>query len=126
MDGGGEVESLRELHRFCAGDLLPDLTFLLDLPVEAGLARAAHRGGAERFEALGLLSKENVIGWTAFCRKPDDIRFWDRWTSAEGEAIESSVIEDFLQHLRVPNGPANRPVISWIKKGISRVTRRSP
>jgi dTMP kinase len=37
------------------GDLRPDLTLMLDLPAEAGLARAAHRGGGEdRFEAKGL------------------------------------------------------------------------
>jgi len=32
----------------------PDLTFLLDLPAEAGLARAAARGETNRYEALGL------------------------------------------------------------------------
>jgi len=33
------------------GDLQPDLTLLLDLDVEHGLARAAGRGAADRFEA---------------------------------------------------------------------------
>ena len=33
----------------------PDLTLILDLPVEEGLHRAAHRGGGEaRFEAKGI------------------------------------------------------------------------
>lgn len=32
----------------------PDLTFLLDLPAEAGLARAAARGDTNRYETLGL------------------------------------------------------------------------
>jgi dTMP kinase len=35
------------------GSLRPDLTVLLDLPPEAGLARAAARGGTNRYEALG-------------------------------------------------------------------------
>lgn len=32
----------------------PDLTLILDLPVEAGLARAARRGGHDRFERKGF------------------------------------------------------------------------
>jgi len=50
---GGDVpiENLAALHRMIAGDLKPDLTLLLDLPVEEGLARALARRGTEtRFE----------------------------------------------------------------------------
>lgn len=54
----------------------------------------------ERFEALGLLSKERVIGSTLFCRKPRDASFRDRWTTAEGDAIERSIVDDFLRLLR--------------------------
>ena len=43
---------LGDLHRVATGDLWPDLTLVIDLPVETGLARAAERrGGATRFEA---------------------------------------------------------------------------
>ncbi len=44
-------------------DLQPDLTLLLDLPASAGLARAAHRNGADgpdRFEAEQLAFFERV------------------------------------------------------------------
>ncbi|HEY5210461.1 MAG TPA: dTMP kinase [Stellaceae bacterium] len=48
---GVPVAALDALHRLIAGDLKPDLTLLLDLPVEAGLARAhARRGDETRFE----------------------------------------------------------------------------
>ena len=37
------------------GDFRPDLTLILDLPVEAGLARAnARRGGEDRYERMNL------------------------------------------------------------------------
>jgi len=57
---GLNLESLRSLYHFCAGELVPHLTLLLDLPAEAGLARAADRGGAERFEALDLAFHHRV------------------------------------------------------------------
>lgn len=49
--GGVPRAELEALHRLVAGDFMPDLTVILDLPVEEGLARAAARAGSEtRFE----------------------------------------------------------------------------
>jgi len=50
--GGGSgvpMEDLRAVQRFATGGLVPDLTILLDLPVEAGLGRKAAE--VTRFEA---------------------------------------------------------------------------
>lgn len=42
------------LTRLAIGDFSPDLTLILDLPVEEGLKRAGRRGGAEdRYERMG-------------------------------------------------------------------------
>jgi dTMP kinase len=49
---GVALEDLAALHRFALGDFAPDLTVILDLPVEIGLARAASRSAADRFERL--------------------------------------------------------------------------
>ncbi len=46
-------EPVETLYRLCVGELKPDLTLILDLPVEEGLARAAARRGAEdRYERM--------------------------------------------------------------------------
>jgi dTMP kinase len=57
--GGLEPGIVHALERVVVGPTRPDLTLILDLPPEAGLARAAGRGaragqGADRFEAEGL------------------------------------------------------------------------
>ncbi|MBF0323728.1 dTMP kinase [Magnetospirillum moscoviense] len=52
---GLPIDELEQLTALTVGDFAPDLTLILDLPVEAGLARAGGRGGAEdRYERMGL------------------------------------------------------------------------
>lgn len=51
--GGGRrlnLEHIRALETLVQGGLRPDLTLLLDVPVEIGLARARERGALDRFE----------------------------------------------------------------------------
>lgn len=45
---GVDLEALRAVTRVAVGDTVPDLTLLLDLPTESGLARK--RAGAERWD----------------------------------------------------------------------------
>ena len=52
--GGVDADLLRAVDGGVVGADKPDLTLILDLPVEAGLARAAARGGDDRFESKGL------------------------------------------------------------------------
>ena len=47
-------EWIYALEQMVHGDLQPDLTLLLDLPVEQGLKRASRRGEADRFEQESL------------------------------------------------------------------------
>jgi dTMP kinase len=50
---GLALDELAALHRFALGAFAPDLTLILDLRVEVGLARAAARpAAADRFERL--------------------------------------------------------------------------
>ncbi|BAV33687.1 thymidylate kinase [Sulfuricaulis limicola] len=51
--GGGRglpAERIASMETRVQGDLRPDLTLLLDLPVEAGRERAGQRGAPDRFE----------------------------------------------------------------------------
>jgi dTMP kinase len=59
----GQVDPrmIRGLQRVTVGNLKPDLTFILDVPAEIGLERAAARrgeAGADRFEAESLAFHE--------------------------------------------------------------------
>lgn len=52
--GGGRGvarEQIEQLESWVQDDLRPDLTLLLDVPVDTGMARAGRRGQADRFEA---------------------------------------------------------------------------
>ena len=69
--GGGAPSSLiRALEAEVVGRVVPDVTLILDLPVAAGLARAAARGEAEaRFEAKGAAFHERLrAGFLAIAR----------------------------------------------------------
>ncbi|MBM3644983.1 MAG: dTMP kinase [Alphaproteobacteria bacterium] len=58
---GLDRDSIARLHLVAIGDFRPDLTVMLDLPVAAGLARAAARRGAEtRYESLAADFHERV------------------------------------------------------------------
>jgi dTMP kinase len=52
--GGVDLAFIATLNKAVTGGIVPDLTLVLDLPVETGLARAMARAGAEtRFERKG-------------------------------------------------------------------------
>ncbi|HEY0975578.1 MAG TPA: dTMP kinase [Solimonas sp.] len=48
---GVSIDTLHALERMTLADLQPDLTLVLDLPPDTGLARALRRGQANRFES---------------------------------------------------------------------------
>jgi dTMP kinase len=61
----GEVDLrlIDELERITVGDTMPDLTFVLDVPADEGLARATQRRGAadaDRFESEALEFHEKL------------------------------------------------------------------
>ncbi|UUX52289.1 dTMP kinase [Nisaea acidiphila] len=63
---GLDLQKITDLHRIVLGELKPDLTLVLDLAPETGLARtrageeAARRGGEDRFERMELAFHERM------------------------------------------------------------------
>jgi dTMP kinase len=55
-----EMGAVAQLSEWATGDLVPDLTVLLDLPPEVGLARAQQRGGHDRLEREQIEFHERV------------------------------------------------------------------
>lgn len=63
---GVDRATIEAVHRAAVGDLLPDLTLILDIPVDAGLARAGKRdgdtgdGGSNRYERMDRAFHERL------------------------------------------------------------------
>lgn len=78
------------LHALMIG-VEPDLTFVIDIPPETGLARAAARSdGEQRFEGMGLAMQEAMrAGFLALARDfPERVRIIDGDRAPEAVAAE--------------------------------------
>jgi dTMP kinase len=102
--GGVPLDDLERLHRIVAGGFRPDLTLVLDLPAEAGLARAGGRGGAaeDRFEKKGLAFHETLRrGFLAIARaEPERCAVID--AAAAVEEVHRAVWETVRRRLMRP------------------------
>ena len=69
--GGMDLSTVHQLHKLVMGMIEPDLTIILDVDPEEGLARAAARTGAEaRFESKGLAFHQRLReGFLAIARQ---------------------------------------------------------
>jgi dTMP kinase len=87
--GGRGVDPARIglLEDFVQGALRPDLTLLLDLPVEQGLARAGRRSAPDRFEseAESFFARVRAVYLERAGREPERVRVVD--AAAEPEEV---------------------------------------
>lgn len=99
--GGIDDAAILAIHGFGSRGLLPDRTFVLEVPVEAGRARAEGRDGAaaDRFAARGDAFHGDVAA--AFRRfadaEPERFRLVD--ASASPEAVTAILIESLTDLL---------------------------
>lgn len=74
--GSADIKLIRAMERVTIGELQPDLTVILDVPAEEGLARAAKRRGeaaADRFEAEDITFHRRLreAYWQVAAEEPD-------------------------------------------------------
>ncbi|MGZ8476203.1 MAG: dTMP kinase [Candidatus Limnocylindria bacterium] len=77
---GNDMADLRRLQDFATGGLLPDLTLLLDVPVEVGLERTRRRGEWNRFEdteELAFFERVRAAYLRLAAEEPDRFRLID-------------------------------------------------
>jgi dTMP kinase len=94
-----DLQLISELNELATGGLKPDRTFLLDLPVEIGLARAKDRLARQkssegRFEAEALAFHEQVRqGYLRLAHEePERFRVLD--ATLEVEAIHRKILQE--------------------------------
>jgi dTMP kinase len=90
--GGAPASLIQTLERHVLGPTRPDLTLILDLPVEAGLDRTMARNHAEtRFEAKGVAFHKRLReGFLAIARVEAD-RCVVIDASQDADAVETAI-----------------------------------
>ncbi|MCH7698960.1 MAG: dTMP kinase [Chloroflexi bacterium] len=87
---GVDLMSIGQLNQISTGGLLPDLTVLLDLPVEDGLQRS---GGSDRFESEDVAFHERVRKGYLALAEHDTERWLVVDATQERIAITSQILE---------------------------------
>ncbi len=93
-------ERIAILENYVQGALRPDLTLLLDLPVETGLARAGSRSAPDRFEkeALGFFERVREGYLRIAAEEPERVKVIDASPTLEQVQTQiAGVVESFLE-----------------------------
>jgi dTMP kinase len=99
---GLALEELAALHRFAIGDFAPDLTVILDLPVEIGLARTTARAAAgDRFERLDRAFHERLLHGFRRIAAEDRARCVLIDASSDQQTVHRAVLDAVAQRLGV-------------------------
>ncbi|WP_291958971.1 dTMP kinase [Chelatococcus sp.] len=121
----GDIDpgQLAVLERVVAGDVMPDVTFILDLPAEAGLARAAARAGADaasdRFEAEGLAFHEKLRAAFLSIAAAEPERCVVIDSTQDKDAVEEAIWAAVVERLPIPEA-------ARAKMDLPKPTKRGP
>ena len=98
--GGGRgisIEKIHQLESWVLSGFKPDLTLLLDLPVEIGLSRAKARGEADRFEieTVNFFQNARDTYLKIAQAEPDRVKIIN--AEQQLEAVQSSILEVLVE-----------------------------
>ena len=107
--GGVGEETIDRLHAIVLGDLRPDLTVILDVPVGTGLGRRQEAVGRQRYERMSSAFHERVrSGFLALARaQPERCVVVDATRAADTVADEIRAL--VVRRFGVDRGGAQRP-----------------
>ncbi|MEI6159243.1 MAG: dTMP kinase [Roseococcus sp.] len=91
-----------DLRAATLGDAAPDLTLLLDLPVEQGLERANRRGEINRYDTLGLAFHQRIRDSFLAQAAAEPARFAVVDASAPLQAVSQAIIATCRARLGLP------------------------
>jgi dTMP kinase len=103
---GVALDELAILHRFALGEFTPDLTVILDVSVELGLARAAARSTTDRFERLDFAFHERLRRGFQQIAADNPRRCVVIDASGDPQAVHRAVIAAVAQRLGIELGPS--------------------
>lgn len=90
-----DLEAVRQVNHFATGGLSPDLTFLLDIPVEEGLRRRRDQGAWNRMDDYDVEYHRRVrAGYLALARAESG-----RWSVVDAARPEGEVWEQIERGL---------------------------
>ena len=101
---GLSVEWISQLQGWAASGIVPDLTILLDVPVEVGLFRARRRGGPDRIEAEEREFHEKVRSGFLSLARGDG-----RWWVVDGTAAEDALCDQLRAAIS-----GRFPALEWL------------
>lgn len=88
---GVPAEKVALLENFVQGDVRPDMTLLLDAPIEVGMARAKNRGALDRFEEEEAEFFNNVRNNYLERAKAEESRFKIIDATQSLDAVQSDI-----------------------------------
>lgn len=100
--GGGRnmaLSAIQWLENFVQADLRPDLTLLLDAPVQLGMQRVVQRGKMDRFESekVAFFEKVRQAYLTIAKQQPERVKIIDATQSLENVQSQiSNILSPFI------------------------------